>query len=470
MIDPTITIQGWNSYGKQSEGSLINHGTAILATVAQNAGYEVKILDCRKLHGWEEFDSEIKDFQPTVIGLGFRTADLFTAEKMGIRVKKILPEVILIVGGIHITFALEDILKMEKFNESIDYIVQGEAEITLLEVLRNIESGKSSERIQRGTPPDVNELPNINRDLYDYSAELNHNIWSTITPCVTMLFTRGCNYNCKFCQPCEKILFGHHQRLPRVEKVINELIELREKYNFKYIHFHDDNFIQNRKWVEEFIEKYKSNNFKAKFVIQTRANLVIKFEKYIQQLMNIGLDSVSIGFESGSNRILKFIGKDTTVLQNVKAARICRKYGLKIIANYMYGIPTETKKDMLATKRMIDAIKPDINSSTIFTPMKGTDLFDFCIENGYIPKEMNDNAKLLFTNRYFGNKGIKGIDYRFIFRINLSLIDKTIFKNPILFFIKDHLPVNLQVKIKRIVAKFRNTLQTLPLIGKILKK
>lgn len=410
MIDPSITYGGWGCYGTDSERSMINHGIAILATIAQNAGYNVKLLDCRNIKGWSEFDTAIKSFSPDIIGIGFRTLDFIPAKKMTIRVKKLISNVITIIGGLHVTVALEDVLNDSDFNRNIDYIVTGEGEVTFLELLNKIKNGIKSERILKGILPNLNDLPFINRDFYDYTFELNKPLWLGKKPCVTMLYSRGCSYNCAFCQPSERLLFGSKKRFKSVDKVIEELRILKEKYKFNYIHFHDDNFIQDINWLEEFIEKFPSENFKCNFVIQTRANQIIKYEKYLEALAKIGLDTVSIGFESGSDRILQFLRKGTTVLQNIRAAKICRKYGLKIIANYMFGVPSETKKEMLATKRLIDAINPEVRSPAVFTPIPGSDLFKYCVDTG-IFKDKKD-----FSNyfRNISNKGIKGVNYRYI--------------------------------------------------------
>lgn len=414
LVDPCITYGGWNSFGKTPELSMINHGIAMLATIAQNSGYNVKVLDCRKLNGYYEFEEKLIDFSPDIIGIGFRSLDFFPAKKIAIRAKKSLPNSIIVIGGLHVSIALNDILDDLEFNNNIDFIIIGEAEITFLELLNKIKDNEPSERILHGIRPNLDDLPIINREFYDINAELNNPIWLGKKPCVTMLFTRGCNYNCAFCQPSERKLFGSVKRYRSVDNVVEELRILKEKYNFKYIHFHDDNFIQNTKWVKEFIEKYALSDINANFAIQTRADIVIAFEQYIEKLAKIGLDTISIGFESGSDRILKFLRKGTTVLQNVRAAMICRKHNLNIVANYMLGVPTETKKEMFATKRLIDSINPTVRSPAFYTPLPGSYLFDYCVETGLFEDKKDFNS-------YFRNvreKGLlRGIDYTFMLKL-----------------------------------------------------
>ncbi len=91
-----------------------------------------------------------------------------------------------------------------------------------------------------------------------------------------------------------------------------------------------------------------------------------------------GLRGYFVGFESGNARVLNFLRKGTTPERNLEAAKVCRKYGLAIWANYMLGIPTETREEVMDTVNMIREIDPDYYSPSFFTPHPGTDLYDYC--------------------------------------------------------------------------------------------
>jgi radical SAM superfamily enzyme YgiQ (UPF0313 family) len=125
-----------------------------------------------------------------------------------------------------------------------------------------------------------------------------------------------------------------------------------------------------------------------------------------------GLSLLFIGFESGNQRVLNFLRKGTKVEDNYRAAEICRKYGIKIWANYMMGIPTETKEEVMDTVRMIQAIKPDHYSPAFFTPHPGSDLFSYCEEHGLSLIQSHDSYR---RNPTEGK--IKGIDYEFLRKV-----------------------------------------------------
>jgi radical SAM superfamily enzyme YgiQ (UPF0313 family) len=122
-----------------------------------------------------------------------------------------------------------------------------------------------------------------------------------------------------------------------------------------------------------------------------------------------GLEMLLIGFESGNQRVLNFLRKGTTVEQNYKAAAICKKLSIRIWANFMLGIPTETNKEAMDTVKMIKRIKPYVSSPAFYTPHPGSDLFDFCVKNNLSLIKKHEDYK-----RNPEGQKIKGVDYDFL--------------------------------------------------------
>ena len=195
-------------------------------------------------------------------------------------------------------------------------------------------------------------------------------------PFLTIIAGRGCVYNCSFCKPGEDLIFGKKVRRRSIDNVIQELNELRARYSFASFMFHDDCLTEDRQWIGEFCRRYKAEGFKQPFFCQSRADIIARHEDMVAVMADAGLRGYFIGFESGNQRILNFLRKGTTVQSNLDAARVCRKHGLAIWANYMLGIPTETKEEAMDTVRMIREIDPDYYSPAFFTPHPGTDLYD----------------------------------------------------------------------------------------------
>ncbi|MDO9464618.1 MAG: radical SAM protein [bacterium] len=324
-------------------------------------------------------------------------------------IKKVNPEIKIVVGGPHPSLMLDEVAS----NSKIDYIMLGEGEISFTNLLKNIQEGKNRKRIIQGIKPELDKLPFIDRELYEGFEKPC--IEDFPSPFSTIIAGRGCIYNCSFCQPSEKILFGKKVRRRSVDNVVEELKILKKRYGFKSFLIHDDCLTEDKKWINEFCEKYKNNGFNQPFYCQTRADIICKNENLVKQMRDSGLAMFIIGFESGNQRILNFLRKGTTVEQNYKAAEMCKKYGIKIWANYMMGIPTETKKEMMDTVRMIKKIKPAHCSPAYYTPHPGSDLYTYCIENNLSLIANHDSYR-----RNPGEAKIKGVDYKFL---NQALLD-----------------------------------------------
>ena len=403
FIYPGITTCGFGSFGKGMDSSWVSHGLGYLSAVLKKKGYVVDLIDLRTISGWTEFRKLIKKKRPSVVGIPMMSVDYNPGIKAAKTVKKIDPSIKIIVGGPHPTLAPNELIK----HKEIDYIFKGEGEITLPVLLEKIFRKEQEERIIQGAKPDLNKLPFVDREIF--SALEKPIVKELPEPFLTTIAGRGCVYNCSFCKPAENTIFGLPVRRRSVQNVIRELNFLRRKYHFQSLMIHDDCLLENSIWAEEFCKEYKKAKFKQPFVCQSRADLICRNEKLVKKMKKTGLFMFLIGFESGSQRVLNFIRKGTTVEQNYRAAEICRKYGIKIWANYMVGLPTETKNEVMETVWMIRKIKPDYYSPAYFTPHPGSDLYEYCQKNKLSLIKNHDQY-----NRGHLDAKIKGHDYRFL--------------------------------------------------------
>lgn len=158
-----------------------------------------------------------------------------------------------------------------------------------------------------------------------------------------------------------------------------------------------------------FCRAYKAAGFDQPFFCQGRADIIVRHEDMVQTMVEAGLRGFFIGFESGSDRVLRFLRKGTTRKQNLEAARICRKYSITIWANYMLGLPTETEEEIMETISMLKEIDPDYYSPAFYTPHPGSDLYDYCLEHDLSLIKDHDGYR-----RNPDEVKIKGHDYRFL--------------------------------------------------------
>lgn len=407
LVFPGIVGIGWGSLGKyplHPEASLIHHGLCSLSACLKQEGHAVDLIDLRSLRGWGHFEKEVQARGSDLWGITIMSPDY----DLAMRCVDIVKEQggVVIVGGVHPTVALESV----QDNPKIDYIIQGEGEISLPKLVRRLEKGEFGPRVIQGERPDLDELPFIDRQLFDIRPEMTDSFYLDLLgldrPLVTLVAGRGCRYNCSFCQPAERKLFGSRSRRRSVENVIRELSLLRERYAFGSLMLHDDCLLEDKEWVVSFCQAYRAHGFQQPFYCQGRADLVCRDEDMIALLAQTGLRVMSIGFESGSDRVLKLLRKGVTVEQNRRAAEICHRHGIRVFGNYMLGLPTETPQEMMDTAHLIREGAPFFLNVGFYAPSPGSDLYDYCRERGLL---LADNPWGYHRNRMPGK--VKGVDY-----------------------------------------------------------
>ncbi len=415
LVYPGIAGRGFNSLKQGMEAGWISHGLASLSSAAKAQGFEIDLIDLRALSGWDHFRQVLAERNPDVVGVTMMSVDYNPARQAIAIAKEVKPEMVTIIGGPHVTIALEDSLRIPH----VDYLVTGEGETAFPKLLRAIEEGQAPEhRVLRGETPDLDAILLTDRGLfldewrkwgYDLDSPEVPFVEELPAPFATIIAGRGCLYHCTFCKPGEDYLFGKRTRRRSVDNVITELHMLVDRYRIASFMFHDDCLTEDRDWVTEFTEKYVAEGFTMPFLCQTRADILVKHEDMVARMAHAGLRGYFIGFESGNDRVLKFIRKGTTAEQNRQAARVCRKYGISIWANYMMGLPTETKEEVMDTVRLMKEIDPDYYSPAFFTPHPGTDLYDYVTEH--------DLSRITDYDSYRRNPTepkIKGQDYEFL--------------------------------------------------------
>ncbi len=414
LVYPGISGKGFDSLGQGMDSGWISHGLAILAACAKAMGFEVDLLDLRALRNWEHFRAELLARRPNLVGVSMMSVDYNPAMQCLRIVREALPEAVTIVGGPHPTLMLDEV----KHDTSIDHIFLGEAEITFPEFLARQQRGEPSERTISAVQPELDALPFADHEFFlqewrKWGYKLNSPeapfVAELPPPFVTVIAGRGCIYNCSYCQPAERIIFGRKVRRRSVANVMAELQELRERYHFNSFMFHDDCLTEDSEWIMLFCEAYRSAGFTQPFFCQSRADIIVKNEDMVKRMAEVGLRGYLIGLESGSDRVLKFIRKGTKRWQNLEAARICKKYGISIWANYMLGLPTETKEEVLETIHMLKQIDPDYYSPAFYTPHPGSSLCAYCLENDLSLIKSHDSYR-----RNPDEAKIKGVDYEWL--------------------------------------------------------
>ncbi len=413
LINPAVA---WDAL----DASWIRSGIGSISAYAKSKGHQIDLIDLRRLvktgdNGsfidWSLFENLIRQSNSEVFGLSVLSANFDFAFECIQRIQKIKSEAKIAVGGIHVTVQPKESKILDA-----DYYIYGEGELAFTQILEGrwkVEDAGHHYALAEKEKIDLDSLPFVDRELFAPLREVP--IGYLEEPFHTIIIGRGCPYKCSFCYPAETTLFGKKVRMRSVDNVLTELLELKAKYGLASFTILDDAFTSFPKYITEFVEGKAKALPEAKFYCQGRADQITKWPEMFKELYKVGLRIVSVGFESGSQRVLDFLRKGTTVEQNIKAAEILNEIGIDIWGNLMIGIPTETTSEVIETVQMAKRIKEiqprAILSWASFTPHPGSDLFEYCKENNLsLIKHSADYRRYFEPN----NPKIKGVDYNFL--------------------------------------------------------
>lgn len=365
-------------------------GISYLGTVLKEAGHSVNIVDMRYSDEKELF-SVLKKVSPEMVGFYSSSEIAYAVCELARKIKEILPNSCLVVGGPHPTIDPNFFL-----NNNFDVVVKGEAEVTIVELADIIEKkkklsevdgivwkdkGKIKENKQRAYIDDLDKLPLPDYSLFpslDKTLKETLN-WANLTPFTHVLVSRGCPYQCTFCQPTLCSMFGGKIRRMSSNRVIELISFLKDKYKIKEIFFEDD-LLMNlgwKKWFFEITDGVIKEKMDLRWWGQSRANTSNK--EMLRKARDAGCYMVMCGVESGSQKVLDFYNKGITVQQVRDLFRMCKELDLMTVAEIIFGAPVETIEDAEQTVKLMKEIKPDSISICILTPYPGTHLYDWLV-------------------------------------------------------------------------------------------
>lgn len=397
----------------QFKSNLFPLGLVYIATILKQNKYNVKIFDSSWDTNLNNLKKQISSFKPDVVGIS-ATSDLIENAKEIFDYSKGLGS-ITILGGPHGT-----VMPKESFDfiNSLDFVVFGEGEKTILNLLSRIKNKdftqingiayKNKGKIyinSRKVPSDINSLPFPDRNLIpDYKKYLYSGI-------LGITFFRGCPYNCKFCQPAERKISGGKFRSRSPENIVKEIEISYHKYGKKEIYVSNDLFTLNKAWIKDLYKELKKKKLlnKVNFIILSRVDL---FDEELAQLLKkINVARILFGVESGSEKILNYLNKGINLKKIKKAFAIARKYKFKTHAFFILGTPLETEQTLNETKKLINQIKPTQVMFSLFTALPGTYFFEYFKKNNALNLKSPEQYDFYSFSKYGPNVKIKNLEY-----------------------------------------------------------
>lgn len=288
----------------------------------------------------------------------------------------------IIVGGPHTSVGIDTI------PEFVDYIVVGEGEISILEIVSGVEKNRV---IYGKKVTDMDGLPLPAWEEFIYRPYMWKDCWMDSFPVYTFNTSRGCPFNCSFCSV--QSIWGKTYRFMSAERVFSDIKHMIKHYGLKVAYFREDHFTLRKSRVVDFCELLLRENIKIEWMCETRVDTLCDLE-YQKLMARAGCRLFYIGVESGSPRMLEFFKKEETVEQFIEAFRISKEAGIKTYASFVVGAPEETKEDRKATSSLISRIKPNFISKNIYVGLPGSVLYEYVRDNKLY--EFEDANKILY--------------------------------------------------------------------------
>ncbi|MCF6131624.1 B12-binding domain-containing radical SAM protein [Flavobacterium wongokense] len=275
----------------------------------------------------------------------------------------------------------------EYIEKGADFILQGEGEITLLELLQRLETAQNIDDLngivfRKNNAVQVNKKREVQHTLDDFpmpawdlvNIESYRHIWKQSGQEFTLNIatTRGCPYKCNW---CAKPIYGNRYNAHSPEYIVNEIAFLKENFGVKRFWMCDDIFGLKPNWVQEFNARLKEQNLRISYYIQSRVDLLLK-EDTIDCLAESGLEEVWVGAESASQKILDAMDKGTTVEQIYQATKILKDKKIRVAFFLQFGYLTENQEDIVKTLEMVKELMPDNIGISVSYPLPGTKFYD----------------------------------------------------------------------------------------------
>jgi len=359
-------------------------GIGILSSLVKQLGHECYVLDLnvyRPVIGLEQVKEKIISYEEDfdLIALSGMITTLRWQKKIARLARELFPRACLITGG---GLASDFGNVLFDWIPELDAAVVGEGELILPQILTDLQRIRKSRKIFGPViTPDLNLIPGVDWDQFKmevylknpvWGSEANNSSWMPFTPTrsINFISSRGCPYNCYFCD--RHTTGGRNYRVVSSERLIKDIYDVIEKFQVDFIGFTDDNFITDKKRLQEFLPLIKESGLL--WGCHGRLNEVD--EELAEQLREAGCVYIGFGGESADENVLKRMNKKNSPAQMSRAIKACQKAGITPNCTWIMGYPGETRDSLRRTANFI--LEHGLNQKSMFvaTAYPGTVFFE----------------------------------------------------------------------------------------------
>lgn len=370
-------------------------GIAYLAAVLEVNNIAVEVIDmCAYGMGMSELRGRLMDSNATLVGLTVTTPQVPIAFRIAEMAKGLLPDCKVVFGGVHPTSLPDESVN----NKCVDFVVRGEGESTLLELVQHLDSDNDMKNIKGlsykidnnivHNPPrplmdNLDSLPYPARHLFPF-PDAYYSPMVIRERFVDIFTSRGCTGTCLF---CNHAVFGYRFRPRSPENVLGEMEYLIDKYGIDEFHIADDCFSYDIGRAMEICDMIIGKKLDIAISCSGGLRVDCVTAELLKKMKQAGCYRIHFGVESGSEEILRKIGKRINLQQVRDAVAMARENGIITVALFMLGNYGENEQTMEETIRFAKSLKADYSQFTMATPFPGSPFYKIIFKKGLLLTE-----------------------------------------------------------------------------------
>lgn len=368
----------------EAAGTWLNLGFVYIAGSLRKAGYDVEIYDAMSyFHTYEDIRKRLIDSRPDVVATTAITATINDALKSLQLAREINPETVTVLGNVHPTFMWQEILA--EHHKYLDYIVMGEGEITMPNLLachfskgdvskvRGIAFWTDSGAVSTAPRPFIHDLDSIDGawDLVDWKIYTYRPKPGSVLAIVNS--SRGCNQYCSFCS--QQLFWERKWRAKSPEKFVSELEHIHTKYGVNAAMIADETPTLDRQRWEKILDMLIERSMDFELFMETRVKDIIRDEDILRRYRKAGIVHIYVGVESTSQETLEKFAKDVSVEESRRAIELINGEDIISETSFVLGMPDETKESIATTLELAKHYSPDMAFFLAIAPWPYADLY-----------------------------------------------------------------------------------------------
>ena len=473
----------------ESAGTWLNLGFVYLAGSLRNAGYDVDIYDAMSyFHTYDQIIKRIETSKPDVVATTAITASLPACLEVCRLAKQINPGVVTVLGNVHPTFMWEEILR--EHSDSVDYIVRGEGEVTLPELLNchffhgdlsQVEGiaywaeNRAVATPQRRLIANLDVLHTawdlIDWKIYSYRPKANSVLGIASS-------SRGCNQQCSFCS--QQLFWKRTWRARSPENFVSEIEYLHKTYGVNVLMMPDETPTLDRARWERILDLLIERRMDIELLMETRVEDIIRDRDILWRYREAGIAHIYVGVESTNQETLDRFKKDLKVEESKLAIDLINEHNMISETSFVLGMPEETKESISATVELAKHYNPDMAFFLAIAPWPYADIYQelepYVVTKDYskynliepvvkpvnmtvdeLRDELNNATRLFYMNKFSKLKSMTAFKRDYMTSVMKLLMEHSCIGSQI-----KSIHASMPAEMKRFIEKFAEAFSPIP--------